>query len=76
MAARGRARGPVQAGEVWLRRGPALPRSLAPAAALLGTLAASGLAVVVAAGNLLPRSPSALDPGALEQSGDGRLAAA
>ncbi|WP_399055485.1 CopD family protein [Streptomyces evansiae] len=64
----------VQAGEVWLRRGPVRPRSLAPAAALLGTLAASGLAVVVAAGNLLPRSPSALDPGALAQSGDGRLA--
>ncbi|WP_432091614.1 CopD family protein [Streptomyces sp. NRRL F-5630] len=64
----------VQAGEVWLRRGPTPPRSLAPAAALCGTLAAAGLAVVVAAGNLLPRSPGAVDPGALAQSGDGRLA--
>ncbi|MGE9695735.1 CopD family protein [Streptomyces sp. CH6] len=63
----------VQAGEVWLRRGPTPPRSLAPAAALCGTLAAAGLAVV-AAGNLLPHSPGAVDPGALAQSGDGRLA--
>ncbi|WP_433343023.1 CopD family protein [Streptomyces sp. CA-253872] len=72
----------VQAGEVWLGRlvrGAApcpvpLPRTLAPFAALLGTLAACGLAVIVAAGNLLPRSAAAFDPGALAQSGDGRLA--
>ncbi|MFD9119265.1 CopD family protein [Streptomyces bottropensis] len=50
------------------------PRSWAPWAAVAGFVAASGLASVVATGNLVPYSPADLDVGGLYATRDGRLA--
>ncbi|MCX5134008.1 CopD family protein [Streptomyces sp. NBC_00340] len=50
------------------------PRSWAPYAAVVGFVAALGLASVVATGNLLPRHLADLDLGGLYASRDGRLA--
>jgi putative copper export protein len=53
---------------------PDAPRSWALYAAVAGLVAALGLASVVATGNLVPHSLSAIDVGGLYQSRDGRLA--
>lgn len=53
---------------------PDVPCSWAPWAAAAGSLAALGLASVVATGNLVPHSLSAIDVGGLYASRDGKLA--
>lgn len=53
---------------------PDAPRSWAPYATVAGLVAALGLASVVATGNLVPHSLSAIDVGGLYESRDGKLA--
>lgn len=72
----------VQVGEVtgqWLaRRVPQapelLPRGLSTGVALIGALAAAGLAAIVAAGNLVPHRLADLDLASLYRTRDGMLA--
>ncbi|MER5492723.1 CopD family protein [Streptomyces sp. NPDC002490] len=66
-------------GELLARRVPAPPavgppRPWSGYAALAGTVAALGLASVVATGNLMPTSPADMDIGGLYQTRDGALA--
>ncbi|NGN63359.1 hypothetical protein G5C51_05485 [Streptomyces sp. A7024] len=70
----------VPVGEEFVRRlaarvpGATLPRGWSAYAAVVGALAALGLTAIVAAGNLVPTSPSEMDIGGLYGSRDGTLA--